>query len=462
MKLCLWGPNWLRPDDIDQPRADLGHDETGASGGVGASDPQRAIVELEVCQLHKCAGQRAPVVEDLHGQHTIGTQRIGIAQGDDLERQPERARCNAIVSDSCRSDLNKRLGPSAVQFPPIAIGRSTAGTRINSGCKSLDLYIVVEPDRWQVASCVGRHETDHVQAGLAKRPRQMRNLPAGFEQGAQVCAAAIDRKILQRDQMTAVDAPLLAERPMSDFYHERHRRTKRGLPTPRLQPEIVGRGAAGQHERNQKPGVTNHHEHLFARVSRVVGYSAAAVSLLVIAGPALAHAGTGLPGGFIAGVEHPLSGPDHMLAMASVGLWGHFLGRPLIYLLPMVFPIMMAIGAGVGIAGVKLPPVELGIAVSVCVLGALILGAVRAPVPVACAVVGLFALFHGYAHGLELPSAADPIGYSLGFVGATGSLHVAGIAFGSLAQLPRGQTMLRGVGGVVLLIGLWFLWNAWP
>jgi urease accessory protein len=186
------------------------------------------------------------------------------------------------------------------------------------------------------------------------------------------------------------------------------------------------------------------------------------VLLIIIADPALAHAGTGLPGGFAAGVEHPLTGPDHMLAMVSVGLWGYFLGRPLIYLLPMVFPIMMAIGAGVGMAGIALPPVEIGIAVSVCVLGALILGAVRAPVPVACAVVGLFALFHGYAHGIELPSAADPIGYSLGFVFATGSLHVAGIAVGSLALLPKGETFLRALGGLVFAIGLYFLWAAWP
>lgn len=159
-------------------------------------------------------------------------------------------------------------------------------------------------------------------------------------------------------------------------------------------------------------------------------------------------------------MEHPLTGPDHMLAMASVGLWGHFLGRPLIYLLPMVFPIMMAIGAGVGMAGVALPPVELGIAVSVIVLGGLIFGAVRAPVWVACAVVGLFALFHGYAHGIELPSAADPIGYSLGFVLATGSLHVIGIALGSIAALPGGETVLRALGAAVFAVGLYFLWVA--
>lgn len=164
-----------------------------------------------------------------------------------------------------------------------------------------------------------------------------------------------------------------------------------------------------------------------------------------------------MPGGFVAGVEHPLTGPDHMLAMVSVGLWGHFLGRPLIYLLPMVFPIMMAIGAGVGMKGVPLPPVELGIALSVCILGALILGAIRAPIWVACAVVGLFALFHGYSHGVELPSAADPIGYSLGFVLATGSLHVLGIGLGSIARVPKGEAILRGLGGVVTVCGLWYL-----
>jgi urease accessory protein len=149
-----------------------------------------------------------------------------------------------------------------------------------------------------------------------------------------------------------------------------------------------------------------------------------------------------------------------MLAMISVGLWGYFLGRPLIYLLPMVFPILMSVGAGFGMAGLELPPVEVGIALSVVVLGGLILGAVKAPAWLACVVVGMFALFHGYAHGIELPSAADPIGYSLGFVFATGSLHVIGIAIGSVALLPRGETFLRGLGGLVLLIGCYFLWAA--
>lgn len=179
-----------------------------------------------------------------------------------------------------------------------------------------------------------------------------------------------------------------------------------------------------------------------------------------MAQPALAHSETGLAGGFITGVLHPLTGLDHTLAMVSVGIWGHFLGRPLLYLLPMVFPIAMSVGAGAGMAGMPLPPVELGIAASVVVLGALILGGIRAPLTVACAIVGLFALFHGYAHGVELPSAADPIGYSLGFVFATGALHVLGITLGMLAMLRSGELVLRMLGGVVLGFGIWFLTGA--
>lgn len=188
-------------------------------------------------------------------------------------------------------------------------------------------------------------------------------------------------------------------------------------------------------------------------------WSAAAV-LAFLPVPALAHQGTGLPGGFEAGFLHPLTGFDHMLAMVSVGLWGAFLGRPLIMALPMIFPSMMVVGAALAMVGVPLPPVELGIAVSVLVLGAMILFAVRAPIPVACGVVALFALFHGYAHGAELPSAADPVGYSAGFVLCTGMLHVVGIAIGTLRDRPGGQTLLRGAGGVIAVCGLFFLTTA--
>ena len=183
------------------------------------------------------------------------------------------------------------------------------------------------------------------------------------------------------------------------------------------------------------------------------------IVLLAASQPALAHEGTGLAGGFVAGFQHPLTGPDHMLAMIAVGLWGAFLGRPLIYLLPMIFPIMMTFGGAMAILGMPLPPVEIGIALSVVILGAMVLGAVRAPIWLACTIVGIFGLFHGYAHGLELPSAADPVGYSAGFVLATGLLHVFGIALGMLRSRPGGDIVVRTLGGMIVAAGLWFLAN---
>ncbi|MBV9528441.1 HupE/UreJ family protein, partial [Sphingomonas sp.] len=103
------------------------------------------------------------------------------------------------------------------------------------------------------------------------------------------------------------------------------------------------------------------------------------------------------------------------------------------------------------------PPVELGIALSVLTLGLVILFAVRAPVWIACAIVAAFAFCHGYAHGAELPSAADPVGYSAGFVLCTGMLHVVGIALGLLRESKRGDLLLRAGGAGIALCGLWFL-----
>lgn len=194
--------------------------------------------------------------------------------------------------------------------------------------------------------------------------------------------------------------------------------------------------------------------HVRSRWARI-GLAAAAMS-----SPALAHVGTGLPGGFVSGFTHPLSGPDHLLAMVSVGLWGAFLGRPLIYLLPIIFPAVMAGGAIVAMYGLPLPPVEIGIALSVVVLGACIASAFNAPIWLACLIVALFALFHGYAHGKELPSAVDPVGYSAGFVLATGLLHISGIGIGTIRERPRGELVIRAIGGLIALVGLWFFYRA--
>ena len=171
--------------------------------------------------------------------------------------------------------------------------------------------------------------------------------------------------------------------------------------------------------------------------------------MVLIGAPAMAHTGTGLAGGFASGFTHPLTGADHLLAMVSVGLWGAFLGRPLIYALPVIFPGVMVIGAALGMFAVPLPIVEVGVALSVLVLGACIALSLRAPVWVASAIVAAFAIFHGYAHGRELPSAADPVGYSVGFVLATGMLHVAGIGIGFLNDRPGGVTVTRGLGGAI-------------
>ena len=172
---------------------------------------------------------------------------------------------------------------------------------------------------------------------------------------------------------------------------------------------------------------------------------------------AQAHSAKNLAGGFMAGFLHPLSGADHLLAMVSVGLWGAFLGRPLIAALPVIFPAVMALGALLAMIGAPQPPIELGIALSVLALGIAIAAAWRAPVWLACVIVAVFAMFHGFAHGTEIPSLADPIAYSTGFMLATGSLHLAGIGLGTINSLRGGSVITRTIGAAVALAGLYFL-----
>lgn len=178
------------------------------------------------------------------------------------------------------------------------------------------------------------------------------------------------------------------------------------------------------------------------------------------AGPALAHSESSVSGGFLAGFTHPLYGPDHLLAMVAVGLWGAFLGRPLIYILPVIFPTVMAVGAVLGMASFQLPPVELGIALSVLLLGSLVAAARSLPIWAASAIIGVFAIFHGFAHGQELPVAAAPVGYSAGFVLSTGLLHLVGIALGALTRLPRAFALVpRYLGAVIAFAGIFFLYR---
>jgi urease accessory protein len=178
--------------------------------------------------------------------------------------------------------------------------------------------------------------------------------------------------------------------------------------------------------------------------------------LFLIALPAFAHTGEGLAGGFISGFLHPVLGWDHLVAMVAVGLWGAFLGAPAIYILPVVFPLVMTLGGAAGIVGASLPGVEIGIAVSSIVIGALVAFAVKAPLWIVAVIVGVFAIFHGHAHGAELPQAANAATFAIGFVVATGLLHLLGIAIGLLVAIPKGTVLVRVLGAAIAIIGIKF------
>jgi urease accessory protein len=187
---------------------------------------------------------------------------------------------------------------------------------------------------------------------------------------------------------------------------------------------------------------------------------AALFGLVAVPAAALAHEESGQAAGFLAGLAHPVSGLDHVLAMIAVGLWGAVLGPPAIWVLPVAFPLVMAVGGLMGLLGFPLPGVEIGIAVSAVVLGVMVLAEVRPPLWLAAAVVAFFAIFHGHAHGRELPAGTSALLYSLGFVMATGLLHAVGIALGVAHRWAAGRQAVRVAGLGVAVAGLFFLWRA--
>lgn len=175
---------------------------------------------------------------------------------------------------------------------------------------------------------------------------------------------------------------------------------------------------------------------------------------------ALAHVGSGDAGGFLIGFQHPVSGWDHVLAMLAVGLWGAQLGAPAVWILPVVFPMMMAMGGMLGLMGIPLPGVEAGIAISAVVLGFMVLTEARLKIQLAMVIVAFFAIFHGHAHGTELPAGQSGLLYSIGFVAATGCLHGAGITIGLIHRWPFGRLVLRTAGSMVCAAGIYFLVGA--
>jgi len=178
---------------------------------------------------------------------------------------------------------------------------------------------------------------------------------------------------------------------------------------------------------------------------------------LFVSETVLAHTGEGITGGLMSGFLHPVAGLDHVTAMVAVGILGAFLGRPAIWVLPVVFPLVMTIGGVLGLLGVSISYIEVGIAVSSIVLGLMILFALKPPLLIAAIIVAAFAIFHGYAHGTELPKAANALAYSVGFVVSTGLLHLVGIGIGELIRWPVGQIVARAIGGVIAIAGVGFL-----
>jgi urease accessory protein len=184
------------------------------------------------------------------------------------------------------------------------------------------------------------------------------------------------------------------------------------------------------------------------------------VVLLCWAQTAHAHVQHGESASFLTGFHHPISGLDHVVAMIAVGLWGAQLGAPAVWLLPVAFPMVMAMGGMMGLMGVGLPGTEIGIAASAILLGSAVMSEVRPPLVVAAVIVALFAIFHGYAHGAELPPGQNGLLYSMGFVIATGCLHAVGITIGVIHRWLWGQKLLRVAGGAVALAGVVFMWRA--
>lgn len=182
-------------------------------------------------------------------------------------------------------------------------------------------------------------------------------------------------------------------------------------------------------------------------------------TMVLGAGPAWAHDAAGGLGGLVSGFMHPLLGWDHLVAMVAVGIWAAALGGREVRRLPLAFLLLMAIGGTLGMAGIGLPAVEAGIAASAIVLG-LVVAAALAPSPaVAAAIVAVFAILHGNAHGIELPQAASAWGYSVGFLVATALLHLIGIGIAGLARWPVGRIAVRATGGAIALTGTAFLFG---
>ena len=190
------------------------------------------------------------------------------------------------------------------------------------------------------------------------------------------------------------------------------------------------------------------------RTPRSIARLVLALVAAVSPGLTLAHPGHAEQAGFLPGALHPLTGIDHLLAMLAVGLWAAQLRQRAALMLPALFPVAMVAGAALAFAGVALPAVEPVIALSVIVLGTAIVAGLQLPLAAGGAMIALFAVAHGFAHGAELPAGANVAGYAAGFIGSTICLHLAGLFLGMADQRRRGGQLLRIGGSAIAVSGL--------
>jgi urease accessory protein len=177
--------------------------------------------------------------------------------------------------------------------------------------------------------------------------------------------------------------------------------------------------------------------------------------LLLFPALAQAHVGVGSTSGLAAGLVHPITGLDHLAAMIGVGLWAAQRGGRAMWLVPLAFVLVMSLGGALGMAGIAIPLVEPGIVASLLVIGVLVAAAVRLPLVASVLVVGLFALFHGHAHGAEMPETAAGLAYGAGFIVSTALLHLVGVGLGVAAGRYGTPRMVRYAGGAIALLGVY-------
>lgn len=409
---------------------------------------------LKIAKLDQRTGQPSPFVHDMDRQDAVLSKGIGIALGHDFEAEPQRLGRPRIGAPGRRSYLHQSLGAPGIYFASACAEGSGAQALLDDRGQTLFADIIVETAEGNVRRGEAGLHRENMQTRTAEVDEQIDRTAEGSEAVTQIHLAG-RREVGKHGDIARVSRPALPILAVPGQDGERKRPVRSSAKAGRLNPDVMRERVRCQWQKHGgREQFADHSSNILSERGLVL---TAAVLGLFGSAPALAHTNTGLAGGLVSGFEHPFLGADHLLAMVAVGIWGAFLGRPLIYVLPIIFPMMMAVGAVLGILAVPMLPTEIGIAISMVVLGAVIAFAIRASVAVAVGLISIFALFHGYAHGTELPFASNPQPYVVGFVLATGLLHLAGIAIGLARDRPGGTTGLRMAGGAISLVGLAFL-----